>query len=410
MEKKAVVLDIASDFNRGDAIMQKAFGRLLDKVGISNVSGVGIYGFNEASLAEAHYDESREYFNIIHHGLRRTFNLSPKNKITKIKNLLSLFTIYKLVFLPFLAVGKEKKNYLKVLAEVESSDLVIWNGRNFRNRKGIGELYDLLCFIYLPLIVLFRTKKSILFYGVSVWSLEMSMSRWLVRKLLGNNRINVWAREDATHELLIQYGVENRRCMDLSFPILYDITSRVEKVMSRDIEFALTLTDWTEDGLNYRENYIEVLAKFIRNNATTKKPVYVLPQVYPDWESYQDILNEIELKVGLPGLIVSVEDKLSHSDLCEYYLRTKTVITTRMHGAIFATWCDCSVVSIAYDAGSKWHILKDLQCYDSVLNFTDLSYDNLVSALEATANRRAFDRKIIHDSIEEDILALKRLL
>lgn len=410
MEKKAIVLDIASDFNRGDAIMQKAFGKMLTKVGINYVSGVGIYGFNEGGVAESHYDESREYFVKIHHGLRKTFNLSTKNKLTKFKNLKSLISIYLLVLMPVIVFGEQKRNYKKVLSEIKDCDLIIWNGRNFRNRKGIGELYDLLCFIYLPLIVLLRTKKRILFYGVSVWPLQMHISRWLVKTLLRNERIDVWSREEATKDILEKYGVENRRCVDLSFPILYDLTEQVEVLVDRDISYAMTLTDWTENGLYYRENYINVLVKFIRENCSKDRPIYVLPQVYPDWESYHEILREIEIRLGDDGFLVAVDDKLSHSELCEYYFRTNTVVTTRMHGAIFASWCGCKVVSIAYDAGSKWHILKDLNCYETVLNYTELSYVSLKSAIAKSADNEPFNKKRILDSIGEDIAALENLL
>lgn len=408
MGRKAVVLDIASDFNRGDAIMQKAYWMMLSRIGVNEVSGIGIYGFNEGNLANDHYDESNVYYSSILHGLRKTYNLSPKSSKTKLKNLLSLINVWALILFPSFIFGEQKKQYKKVLELVVEADLVIWNGRNFRNRKGMGELYDLLCFVYLPVLVLLRTKKPMIFYGVSVWPLKLLLSRLVVRQILKSNRIDVWSRENATKDVLQNYGIDSRRCMDLSFPVLQDIVNSRKYNTERDIEYSLTLTDWIEDGLFYRSNYINVIASFINHNASIEKPIYVLPQVYPEWESYNEILDEILNKVLDDRFVVQLNQKLTHGELCDYYFRSNIVVTTRMHGAIFAAWCGCKVVSIAYDAGSKWHILKDLNCFQTVIEYKNLSDSVLKKAIKKAEKQETIDQQYIMNSIQNDLKAINR--
>lgn len=241
-----------------------------------------------------------------------------------------------------------------------------------------------------------------------VWPLKLSLSRLLVKGILNSDRIDVWSREDATKQVLQNYGIDNRRCMDLSFPVLQEIVKSKKSNVIRDIEYSLTLTDWTEDGLSYRSNYVNVIADFINKNASKEKPIYVLPQVYPDWESYNEILAQILNKVVDKRYLVPVNQKLTHNELCDYYFRSNTVVTTRMHGAIFAAWCGCKVVSVAYDAGSKWHILKDLNCFQTVIDYKNLSESILREAITKAEKQKPIDHQYITNSIQNDLKAINR--
>ena len=109
-------------------------------------------------------------------------------------------------------------------------------------------------------------------------------------------------------------------------------------------------------------------------------------------------------------MVISIQDKLSHAELCDFYLRSKLVVTTRMHGAIFAAWCGAIVVSIAYDAGSKWSILRDLGCFETVVNFKDLTTDNLSYALGLAKEQNVFDHNLILENIEKDLQALQEFI
>lgn len=388
--------------------MQKAYGKVLKSLNYDTISGVGIYGYNEGDIAENHYDESRNYFDVIIHGFRKTYNLSKKNKLTKYKNLLSLISTYLVIFFRIKTSSKVHTHFLRIKEEVNNSDIVIWNGRNFRDRKGWGEFYDLLCFVYLPLMVLKYTNKRILFYGVSVWDLKKKQSRWLVSRLLNSDRIDVWVREDDSKEVLSKLGVDSYRCMDLSFVILNEIVDKNKpKKDLRDIKYALTLTDWVEDGLNQRNNYVDVLIGFIEGYGSATNPIYVLPQVYPDWESYKELLLDIRTKITHKDYLVEVEKKLSHEELCSYYFRTETLVTTRMHGAIFGAWCGVKVVSIAYDSGSKWGILRDLNIYNQIIPFKNLTYERLQIGLSEAYNQEIIDKQLIVKKIDNDIVELK---
>ena len=45
MNKKALVIDIASDFNRGDAIMQTNLCQIIKSIDDYHLTGISIYGF-----------------------------------------------------------------------------------------------------------------------------------------------------------------------------------------------------------------------------------------------------------------------------------------------------------------------------------------------------------------------------
>ena len=178
----------------------------------------------------------------------------------------------------------------QIKSKIIQSDLIIWNGRNFRNRKGIGEFYDILCFTYLIFYILIFTKKKILFYGLSIWKLNLNFTELLVKLFLKNKRIETWSREDFSHKYLNSLQIENYRCMDLSFSNLLNLKQNSHKILRKD--YGLILTDWKEDGMETYNNYVKSISSFI-NELPEESKIYVVPQVFPQWESYIPLLDDI---------------------------------------------------------------------------------------------------------------------
>ena len=411
MNKKALVIDIASDFNRGDAIMQTNLCQIIKSIDDYHLTGISIYGSNEHVDALYHFDESSKEFDEIIPGYRKTFNLSPKNKLTKIKNILSLLVSY---IKPLLSLNGRLLNrespFNQIKSKIIQSDLIIWNGRNFRNRKGIGEFYDILCFTYLIFYILIFTKKKILFYGLSIWKLNLNFTEFLVKLFLKNKRIETWSREDFSHKYLNSLQIENYRCMDLSFSNLLNLKQNSHKILRKD--YGLILTDWKEDGMETYNNYVKSISSFI-NELPEESKIYVVPQVFPQWESYIPLLDDIifGLDNTSKNKIIKITDKKSTKELFDLYSGLIAVISTRMHGSIFARFAGATVLSISYDTGAKWEIFKDLNMMDNIIKLKNISHEILKSKFkDAIKYQIKLKSDHISKACNNDKIELKRFI
>lgn len=405
MERKALVLDVASDFNRGDAVMQQALAKFLrNDLECKYVNAVAIHGYNEFDLAQEHFDESESLYDNIIPGIRATYNLGPKTFWTKYRNILSLLRVYLSILI--LPVGKVRIHYKSIKQEMLSSDIVIWNGRNFRDRKGIGEFYDLLCFVYLAFLAR-KLNIKLIFYGVSVWRLQYKFSERLVKLVLKKDNVLTLARESFTYEYLNELGIENMRCYDLSFHELINFEN--ESKNRKHISYVIT--DWQEDGEDVQRNYLEVLKGSMIDLIERGYTIQIVPQVYPKWENYLHLLDQIIPKKYKDDVNI-IEDKLSVADLMNIYSNSVLTITTRMHGAIFARFSGSRVISIAYDSGAKWYILKDLGIYHRIIDYTSLTGDKLHKMINDALNETPSEvwRLNLANQLNQEVIALKKLL
>ena len=138
MKNKALIVDYWSDYNRGDAMMQVAILQLVDQWPSVVALDSGINEYKEFSKQ---LDESKAIGPI-------EFTPSPKlslyfRKSGKLSNLANklIMVANVLVFHFIMLMWKLRIKFLipngarKLLGEISASEVIIWNGRNFRGNK-----------------------------------------------------------------------------------------------------------------------------------------------------------------------------------------------------------------------------------------------------------------------------------
>ncbi|WP_422048483.1 polysaccharide pyruvyl transferase family protein [Shimia sp.] len=355
--KKAVLLDFASEVNRGDAIMQEVFYQhCQDTLGVDEISVVSVYGKNQDYDSPKHFDLSSRFNPKIFANLRNSGNkLEGSSRSSKLGNVLNLFVsllqlLNLLIFRRF--VGRPDQSELA--KEIREADYVIWNGRNFRNRRGIGELYDILCMSVSPMIAVILGRRPVTI-GVSIWPLRMKSSKFILRFVLSKCEF-VSCRESESFSYANNVlGLENTRLdPDLSFASMpFNGLKRADDPDMKTMY--ITLVDWDEDGEQVRQDYINAIGEAIRWGNENEFSVTIVPQVHFQWEDYRALLPELEKF----GDFSKLEKSLEHEELLELYRNGSILIATRMHSAIFALSEGCKVLAISYDSGAKWNILTD---------------------------------------------------
>ena len=372
--KNIVLLDFASEMNRGDAAMQEAIIDITkSEFPDHKQKVVAVYGDNQADSFKKHFDCSLTHGAEIIGGVRKTYNpLSPEFSNIKNKkwlNLFAMFMSYLQLFIFFISFktifigrGKETINSFK------ESDFIIWNGRNFRDRNGIGEFYDLLAMLLHPLFCIIM-KKKVFSIGVSIWPLQYKASRALLKFVL-SKCVYVTAREDFS----LHYAKKELKLTNTIFkPDLSYYFINKYGLIDKDIErnkklVSVTLVDWKEDGPVIRQQYKESITSILLRLVEDGYDVQIVPQVYYEWEGYQSLLEEIyDSAPSLKNKITSIERYLSPNELFDQYKRSEYLVATRMHSAIFALTHGCKMLCIPYDAGAKWHILTNMGLSDKYI-------------------------------------------
>ncbi|WP_018415245.1 polysaccharide pyruvyl transferase family protein [Teredinibacter turnerae] len=403
-----LLLDFASEMNRGDAAMQEAILDIVEDVyPNAEKSIVSVYGENQETAFKDHFDCSALHDVDIYPGVRNSFNpLSSQFKNLGNKKLRSLFGIlfaYFQLVIYFLSLktiffGPGKR----ALSKIASADAVLWNGRNFRNRNGIGEIYDMFAMLLHPFYCLVLKKKTYAI-GVSIWPLRYAISRIMLRFVL-SRCVYVTARESYSLEYAQKkLGLKNvKLAPDLSFYFINKY--RNEDDIARDPKLvSFTLVDWKESGLIARQRYKDSIAALMKHLLCAGYRVQVVPQVYYEWEGYVGLLSEIyQEHPDLNGKLIEIKSYLSPKELFAEYRKSACLIATRMHSAIFALTHMCKVICVPYDAGAKWHIVSDMGLDAKyMINYSEIAPKVLVDAFENIINDNG-----LHDKIVENLPAL----
>jgi polysaccharide pyruvyl transferase WcaK-like protein len=390
MEKRSIaILDFASEMNRGDAAMQEAIIEMVSSEFPTHEQNIiCVYGNNQSEAFTAHFDCSISHGAIIHPGLRKTYNAlgdkASNESHKKIKNVVNMFFSYvQLLFFmitgvyPSLISGNKSS-----FTRMKNSEFVIWNGRNFRDRKGIGEIYDLLAMLLHPIYCIFMNKK-IFAIGVSIWPLQYKMSRFLLAWVL-RHCAYVTAREE--NSLIYgknTLGLKNVVLKpDLSYYFIEKYFCSDSKIKGNKV--SLTLVDWQEDGMSVRDSYVRSINSLVKYLIAKGYYIDVVPQVFYEWEGYNDLLELIFTDVDDMSKVNFIKDNLIPSELFKQYVNSDFLIATRMHSAIFSLTHHTPIVAIPYDSGGKWAILTNMGMSDKyIINYQDVTPDKLVSTFES---------------------------
>ena len=354
---KMVLLDFASEVNRGDAIMQEVFYKYSKEyLRATDISVISVYGVNQDYKNAKHFDLTARFSPKVFPNLRNSGNkLFTSNRASKILNIINLaIALIQLVILYLFKFFIGRPDQKAVLNAITDAKFIIWNGRNFRNRKGIGEIYDILCMVISPCIALIL-KKKVYTIGVSVWPLRWRISKIILSEVLRRCEF-VSVRETASYNYCTkELKLKNVRLdPDLSFASMpFAGMNNIEN--GHRTKMFLTIVDWTEDGESTRQAYIVALKKAIIWGKKVGLEPVVVPQVHHKWEDYRAIVSELTKDFE----ISVIDQSLDHEELLSLYSTGKIILATRMHSAIFALSEGCRAVALSYDSGAKWNILSD---------------------------------------------------
>ena len=106
----------------------------------------------------------------------------------------------------------------------------------------------------------------------------------------------------------------------------------------------------------------------------------VVPQVFYEWEGYNDLLDLIFENVDDMTAVSIIKDNLAPTELFKQYVNSDFLIATRMHSAIFALTHCTPVVAIPYDSGGKWAILTNMGMNANyIINYQQVTPEKLIT-------------------------------
>ena len=422
---KILLLDFASEKNRGDAAMQVSIVKLVKKYfPESQLFLSTVFGANQFPASISQLDHTLPDGQItVCGGLLSTYETLEKSRshgksFRKLKQIFAGFKGALLLGLLFLRIpphifswmlSAESRRSLQIFAE---NDLVIWNGRNFRSHSKFKEPYDLFILFFNPLVCMLLRKKMAC-VGASVWELHNPFARWMSR-IVFSSCAYISAREIFSFRYLntLFAGRDKKpdivQLPDLSLYILGQLNSgnqrRYDEV-SNDFKIGLTIVGAREVGSEELQvAYVEKMQS-LTNHIAKKMDAHlvVLPQVTYTPEENSSFVNRIiEQLPNTKHLVVSGENKVE--ELVERYRDLDFLIATRMHSAIFALTTGTPVLAIAYDYGAKWNILCDMGLpAEAIVNMNELPYVNLVERFEEVWSRRAKLLKTVSERLTNDL-------
>lgn len=367
---KVVLLDVAQQSNAGDDIMQVALISLIRKYISRDITPMAYFGGNEFKDVESEFSGYKEKYNLnVVSGFAPTFYKNrKKNKIFQtLTRFFNLFKMFSVLFLMKFGLGKllmsrkEKESYESIL----TSDMIIWNGRNFRGGNGkLSEFLKVVELCFNPLVCI-ALKKPIYCVGSSVWPLKCSISRVLMKYIIHNSNI-FYVRENKSFDYcksVLNINTDKLKQMyDLSFYELNNILIQNPE-LSHDKDsrtIAITLVGRREfSSENTYKKYLNAYMNFVAYAHKHNYKVKVIPQVTFDLEPYNDVVEQIKLNNPNANIEV-VEEKLDILGLIKEYCNSRALVASRMHSAIFASSAGIPVTAVSYDSGGKWAILNDI--------------------------------------------------
>jgi polysaccharide pyruvyl transferase WcaK-like protein len=367
---KVLLLDVAQQSNAGDDIMQVALISLIRKYISQDILPMAYFGSNEFKDVELEFSGYKEKYGLnVISGFAPTFyKKRKKNKILQtLVRFTNVFKIFSILFLMKLGLGKllmssgEKESYESILA----SDIVIWNGRNFRGGNGkLSEFLKVVELCFNPLMCI-ALKKPIYCVGSSVWPLDCKLTKLLMEYIINKSNI-FYVRESKSFnysKFVLNISTDRLKQMyDLSFYELNNILiQNPELFYNKDSRtIAVTLVGRREfSSENTYKKYLSAYINFVAYAHKHNYKVKVIPQVTFDLEPYNEVVEQIKLNNPDADIEV-VEKKLDILGLIKEYCNSRALVASRMHSAIFASSAGIPVTAVSYDSGGKWAILNDI--------------------------------------------------
>jgi polysaccharide pyruvyl transferase WcaK-like protein len=411
-----LLLDFWSDRNRGDAAMQVGLVRLLRRrIPEARLVVMATYGANQWPSFLDELDETAPIVDGVVGGIRPTFvpfdtAILRRRAVRRLANATGLAAA--LALLPFWLLLRWVPLFDRALPsrlrasvrEIRAADLVLWNGRNFRADSPAREAYEIFNLVYNPIVALLLARP-VAAIGVSLWPLRNRLARRLVSAVLGRTFF-VSFRELDSYERGVN-ALRGRPALvellpDLSFAAL-DPPNELE--LGADCEGArpkrlgVTLVDWRGSGGSARDRYVEALSGFLSTFLEeTDTEVTIIPQVTYEMEATEAIERELIERVASPRLH-AIRGRPTIVELLTLYREQELVVATRMHSAIFALSQGTPVVTIPYDSGGKWGILRMLGLEGIDVPFTEVEAGALSHRVADVWARRDEVRQLVCDRL-----------
>jgi polysaccharide pyruvyl transferase WcaK-like protein len=378
---RTFVAEFWSELNRGDAAMQVCIVDRLHSMDASISLNVD-YGWNEYRkfLNELDHTGSIIGEDAVLPGNRVSFHDRFARSSRWVRRTLVVWTFVANSFiqlwtrlaarfgLPQLAPAAAKALW----KAIDGADLIVWNGRNFRSNSAFREIMEIADLLWTPwtLFLAKRTGQRLVALGVSVWPLRTRLGRLLVRRALAHCDL-VYAREADTLEYLRgELGlIEARPMPDLSFHTLNALGRPERALQSGQRVLGLALKEWTVDGPEARDAYLSSVVGFATDLHARGEITSVLfvDQVPMEKESTEAIRNEAQAMLDGAGIPwAEAHGRLTISELLDVYAACCLVLSSRMHGAIFAIWSGAPTITISYDTGAKWSILRGIGVFSDL--------------------------------------------
>ncbi len=405
--QKALLLDFAQQTNFGDDIMQRALINLTKKHLSEDIAVTAYYGTNEFQHAEKDFSSYKEKFDIDVKGGFASTNFKNRSSVKLISVLTRMFYLLtSFLFLLAIKLGVNNgfaklffsKHKRAAIEQIESADVVIWNGRNFRGSTTsiLSETIKILELCVNPLVCILLGKR-VYCIGSSIWPLNSAISKSVMRFVINHSSV-FWVREKSSENYIrneLAISETNINCMpDLSFFVLDQVVSQQTSFEREESSSAIALTivgrkEFLNDEIH--QQYLNAMSDLVGHISSKGLTIRVIPQVTYEEEPYD---KELEFIISNnPQATIEVAD---NGDSVEYllseYCKCSVLVASRMHSAIFASSCGLPITAVTYDSGAKWTILDDLGISRNlVMDSTDIDTTKLISNFNTCLENSATD-------------------
>ncbi len=396
MKRYAVIVSVATDFNRGDqALLWQAKQLIKDSLEIETVY---VLENDKENL-----NQSMDYGlipvePILHHPSYRAKTQHEKNANYSLKLKLRWgfagivdFVATKLMLIlkrPFMLNKKQKETF----ELIKNSDAVFVKGGGFIHSYGkLTDIYYIYYSLYHINLAL-ALKKKVYVLPNSFGPFEGISIAKSVRKTLEKCEL-VSSRETISQDMLEKIGVKSEVYPDMAFMLESSKTQKAEEIIAK-----LNLSE--------EENAVAITVRPYRfpesSNPKQKYDEYLKAMVgFIDWlkdNGYRPILvehthssNEHENDGKCISQIVDISERkievlsdidLNCRELKHIYSKFQYIVGTRFHSVIFSLSENVPGIALSYSGNKSTGIMNDIGLGDFVLNANDLNSETLIETFK----------------------------
>lgn len=396
--RRVVALDLWTDANRGDEVLQAGLIELLRRAyPDAAVTGVFRFGTNELADAKPEIASTVGALDEALGGIRRTHYAGANSARHRgvIHAFVSLMSFLEAVacIIGYRVMGRRVRFLIgahrsRTMQVLRNADVVVWKGKNFREYHGLTGItrsMTLTCAGWFAGML----RDEVHCVNASFWRIDGRVQRSIYRRAFHRCR-SITVRDapsvDNVGDLLGPDAVVQLRA-DLSLVMVGERGDRVRRAVTADAAaVALTVTEWGPPA--QQAAYLDALeAAIVHLRTVGARSFVVVPQVIRVSEDSSAIVAALRERLRRSGIELEVlEGPLSVDDLFRTYARHRLLLGARMHSCVFARAVGVPFVALSYDSGPKWDVLSQFWPAELIL-----PYGAPTSRLVAAAERAWID-------------------